>query len=168
MASLIYFAPLLKRLEGGYAGNIDGKTCTMKGITLEVYQKHFGKHKTCSDLKRITDNEWYTITKTDYWDVVRADEIANQSVANIIVDFVFNSGKSVIKRIQRIVGATTDNIVGPKTLAAINNYPNQEELFNKIKASRKAFYDEIISRNPSKAKFKRGWYNRLNHFKFVD
>ena len=41
-----------------------------------------------------------------------------------------------------------------------------EELFYKIKASRKAFYDEIIERNPSKAKFKRGWYNRLNHFKY--
>lgn len=166
MASLLYFAPLLKKLEGGYAGNIDGKTCTMKGITLEVYQKHFGKNKTCSDLKRISDNEWYTITKADYWDVVRADEIANQSVANIIVDFVFNSGKSVIKRIQKIVNVTPDGIVGKVTLSAINN-ADQEELFNKVKASRKAFYDEIIERNPSKAKFKRGWYNRLNHFKFV-
>ena len=166
MASLIYFAPLLKRLEGGYAGNIDGKTCTMKGITLEVYQKHFGKQKTCSDLKRISDNEWYTITKTDYWDVVRADEIVNQSVANIIVDFVFNSGKSVIKRIQKIVGVVPDGIFGKKTLAAINN-ADQKELFYKIKASRKAFYDEIIERNPSKAKFKRGWYNRLNSFKFA-
>lgn len=167
MASLIYFAPLLKRLEGGYAGNIDGKTCTMKGITLEVYQKHFGKHKTCSDLKRISDTEWYTITKADYWDVVRADEIANQNIANIIVDWVFNSGKSVIKRIQKIINVTPDGIVGKITLSAINN-AEQEELFYKIKASRKAFYDEIIERNPSKAKFRKGWYNRLNHFKFVD
>ena len=167
MASLLYFAPLLKRLEGGYAGNIDGKTCTMKGITLEVYQKHFGRNKTCSDLKRISDSEWYTITKADYWDVVRADEIANQSVANIIVDFVFNSGKSVIKRIQKVVNVTPDGIVGKKTLSAINN-ANQKELFNKIKASRKAFYDEIITRNPSKAKFKKGWYNRLNAFRYSD
>ena len=167
MASLFYFAPLLKRLEGGYAGNIDGKTCTMQGVTLGVYQKHFGKHKTCSDLKRITDNEWYTITKTDYWDAVRADEIANQSVANIIVDWIFNSGKSVVKRIQKIVGVVPDGIFGKKTLAAINN-ADQKDLFDKIKASRKAFYDEIIERNPSKAKFKRGWYSRLNHFKYSD
>lgn len=167
MASLLYFAPLLKRLEGGYAGNIDGKTCTMKGITLEVYQKHFGMNKTCSDLRKISDAEWYTITKADYWDVVRADEIVNQSVANIIVDWVFNSGKSVIKRIQKIVGVTPDGIFGKITLAAINN-ADQEELFNKIKASRREFYDEIIERNPSKAKFKRGWYSRLNHFRYND
>lgn len=167
MASLFYFAPLLKRLEGGYAGNIDGKICTMQGITLGVYQKHFGKHKTCSDLKRISDNEWYTITKGDYWDAVRADEIANQSIANIIVDWVFNSGKSVVKRIQKIVNVVPDGIFGKKTLAAINN-ADQEELFYKIKASRKAFYDEIIERNPSKAKFKRGWYNRLNSFRYAD
>lgn len=167
MASLLYFAPLLKKLEGGYAGNIDGKTCTMKGITLEVYQKHFGRDKNCHDLRRISDKEWYTITKADYWDAVRADEIANQSVANIIVDFVFNSGRSVIKRIQKIVNVVPDGIFGKITLAAINN-ANQEELFYKIKASRREFYDEIISRNPSKAKFKRGWYNRLNHFKFAD
>lgn len=167
MASLIYFAPLLKRLEGGYAGNIDGKTCTMKGITLEVYQKHFGRSKTCSDLKRITDNEWYTITKADYWDVVRADEIVNQSVANIIVDFVFNSGKSVIKRIQKVVGVVPDGIFGKITLSAINN-ADQKELFEKIKASRKDFYDKIIERNPSKAKFKKGWYNRLNAFRYSD
>lgn len=167
MASLIYFAPLLKKLEGGYAGNIDGKTCTMKGITLEVYQKHFGRNKTCSDLKRISDSEWYTITKLDYWDVVMADKIANQSVANIIVDFVFNSGKSVIKRIQRIVGVVPDGIFGKKTLSAINN-AEQEELFYKIKDSRRAFYDEIIERNPSKAKFRKGWYNRLNSFRYAD
>ena len=167
MASLLYFAPLLKRLEGGYAGNIDGKTCTMKGITLEVYQKHFGRSKTCSDLKRISDNEWYAITKADYWDAVRADEIANQSVANIIVDWVFNSGKSVVKRIQRIVNVVPDGIFGKKTLAAINN-ADQKELFEKIKSSRKAFYDEIIERNPSKAKFRKGWYNRLNSFRYAD
>ena len=166
MASLIYFAPLLKRLEGGYAGNIDGKTCTMKGITLEVYQKHFGRDKTCSDLKRISDSEWYTITKLDYWDVVRADEIANQSVANIIVDFVFNSGKSVIKRIQRIVNVTPDGIVGKKTLSAINN-ADQEELFYKLWNRRKKFYEDICKKNPNQKVFLRGWLNRLNYFKYV-
>ena len=88
-------------------------------------------------------------------------------MAKIIVDFVFNSGKSVIKRIQKVVNVTPDGIVGKKTLSAINN-ADQKELFNKIKASRKAFYDEIITRNPSKAKFKKGWYNRLNAFRYSD
>jgi len=37
MANIKSLIPIILKWEGGYAGNIDGKVCTMKGVTLEVF-----------------------------------------------------------------------------------------------------------------------------------
>ena len=59
---------------------------------------------------------------------------------------------------------TADGIVGPKTIAAINNYPNQKELFQKLWNRRKKHFESIGK--GKNAKFLRGWLNRLADFKF--
>ena len=59
-----------------------------------------------------------------------------------------------------------DGIVGPKTIEAINSYPVQKELFEKIKQERIDFIDRIVANRPTNKKFKRGWLNRLNDIKF--
>ena len=65
-----------------------------------------------------------------------------------------------------MLGVVDDGIVGAKTIAAINNYKNQEQLFNKLWAKRKAHFEGIVSANPSQKVFLKGWLNRLNAFKF--
>ena len=37
MAIYTKLTPIVLKWEGGYAGNIDGMTCTMKGVTLAAY-----------------------------------------------------------------------------------------------------------------------------------
>ena len=148
--------------EGGYAGNIDGMTCTMKGVTLATYRKFFGSNKTCKDLKEITQAEWDLIFKEGYWDKWRADEINNQSIADLLVDWTWTSGRYGIILPQRVLGVKDDGVVGPKTIAAINDYPNQKELFWKLWNRRKRHFQDIAKNG--KEKFLKGWLHRLEDF----
>jgi lysozyme family protein len=150
--------------EGGYAGNIDGATCTMKGVTLATYRRFFGNEKNCKHLKEITQAEWDYIFKKGFWDRWKADEIKNQSIAELVVDWCWASGVWGIKLPQRVLGVKDDGVVGPKTLAAINNYEDQEELFNKLWNRRKKHFQDIAK--GGKAKFLGGWLRRLNDFKY--
>ena len=58
MAKYEKLIPTVLKYEGGYAGNIDGKICTMKGVTLDTYRKYFGKQKNCKELRGISNAEW--------------------------------------------------------------------------------------------------------------
>lgn len=154
-------AKILKH-EGEYCGNIDGMICTMKGVTLATYRKFFGNNKTCKDLKEITQAEWDLIFKEGYWDKWRADEINNQSIADLLVDWTWASGRYGIILPQRVLGVKDDGVVGPKTIAAINNYPDQKELFWKLWIRRKRHFEDIAKNG--KEKFLKGWLHRLEDF----
>lgn len=158
--------PTILKWEGNYAGNIDGKTCTMKGVTLETFRRYFGRQKTCKELRGISNAEWEYIFKEGFWNRWKADEIDSQSIANLLVDWTWGSGIYGIKYPQRVLGVADDGVVGPKTLAAINDYPDQEELFYKLWNRRKKHFEDIAK--GKKAKFLKGWLNRLNDFKFED
>ena len=154
--------------EGGYVSDpadTDGG-CTMKGVTINTYRKFFGKNKCCKDLKTITQAEWDYIFKTGYWDKLRADEIENQSIANLLVDWCWTSGRYGIILPQRVLGVKDDGIVGSKTLAAINDYPDQKELFWKLWNRRKRHFEDIAKNG--KEKFLKGWLRRLDDFTYSD
>ena len=104
--------------------------------------------------------------KDMYWDKCLADEIENQSLAEIIVDWCVNSGMIGLRKVQEIAGTKPDGIAGKKTLAAING-ADAGELFARIKDARKQFYTNIVKKNPSQKVFMNGWMNRLGMFKFV-
>lgn len=61
-------------------------------------------------------------------------KLKNQSIANILVDWYWGSGKWGIVIPQRILGLTADGVVGPKTLDKINQEieKDAEALFDKI------------------------------------
>lgn len=165
MAKFELYAPTLKKWEGGWSNNpADKGGPTMMGVTLNTYRQYFGKNKTANDLRNISNAEWTKIMKT-YWDNCRADEIKNQSVAELIVDWHINAGTQPLKQIQGILGVVQDGIFGPKTIAAINSF-NQECLHCKIKKARKAYYENVVRKTPSQAVFLKGWYNRADSFVF--
>lgn len=60
-----------------------------------------------------------------YWNHWEANEINNQSITNILVDWVWASGVHKIKISRRILSIKDDEIVGIKTLSALNDYPIQ-------------------------------------------
>ena len=141
---------------------------TMVGVTYGTFEAYCRKKRiepTPFKLQTIDYSDWLDILKTLYWDRWKADEIDNQSVANILVDWVWASGVHGIKRPQLLLGVTADGIVGKNTLKAVNNY-NSEELFAGIVFDREQFINEIVKARPRNEKFKNGWLNRIRDFKY--
>lgn len=166
MASFDKYAPKLKQWEGGF-GNHPNDTggATMCGVTLATFRQYYGEDKTVADLRAMTEAQWRHIMKGGFWDKCWADQIRSQAVAEIIVDWVVNSGPAMIKKVQGIVGTRQDGVMGPKTLAAINAAKAQLLHFN-VKAARAAYYETIVRNRPANMTFYDGWLNRLASFQY--
>ena len=161
-------AKFIKEREGGYSNHKNDKGgCTMKGITIAVYRKHFGSSKTCNDLRNITDEQWKSIFKKDYWDKWKADEIQNKSIAKLVVDWSFNSGCYGFYYPQDVLGTKRSCAATAADIKAINSYPNQRELFDKLWNRRKQHYI-ALSKKDGQSDFLKGWLNRLNALKYSD
>lgn len=170
MANAKKLIPFILKWEGGFVNDPDDLGgATNKGITIGTfgeYRKRKGlPPPTVQDIKNLSDKDWYEIFKTMYWDRWKADEIKSQSVADILVDWVWASGVHGIKRPQRILGVSPDGIVGSKTIAALNA-ADPKKLFDAIKADRAKFIDEICKARPKNEKYRRGWMNRINAIKY--
>lgn len=167
MADFRSYAPLLHRLEKGFSNDKDDKGgATMDGVTLATFRKFYGNSQTVADLQKMSKTQWNHIMKTGYWDVCKADQINNQSIAEIIADWCVNAGTARIREVQTIAGVKPDGIVGPKTLAAING-ADQETLFNRIRVAREHWYHKRVQTDPTQKKFLNGWMNRLDAFSFT-
>ena len=136
---------------------------TMIGVTIGTYRSYCRykgwKTPSVNDLKNMPYKVWRDIVYTMYWNKWKADTISDQSVANMVVDWVWHSGAATIKKVQAILGVTADGIVGPKTVDALNK---DKDIKNKVYQSRKAYFDAIVKKNPSQKKWLKGWMNRLN------
>lgn len=149
--------------EGGWSDNKhDHGGATNKGITLRTYQSYYGVGKTKADLANISKEEVEHIYRVGYWDKIKGDLIRNQSLAELVFDFVVNSGVGKIKDMQGITDCVADGIVGPQTLAAWNSLP--KKCFDAIWQYRERFYNKIGVGDQER--FKKGWLRRLNDYRY--
>lgn len=172
MADVKKLTPFLLKWEGGFVNDpADLGGATNMGVTIGTwrqvgYDKDGDNDIDVDDLKSLSNDDVLNrVLKPHYWDRWRADEIKNQSVANILVDWVWGSGAHGIKIPQKLLGVSVDGVVGPKTIAAINS-KNPRELFDRIKMARFDFIEEICLKRPVNNRFKRGWMNRINDLIF--
>jgi lysozyme family protein len=155
----------LRSKKKGFANDPDDTGgATMVGITIGTYRTYCRykgwKSPSVNDLKAMPYKVWRDIVYTLYWSKWKAENIADQNVANIVVDWIWGSGAATIKKMQILLGVTADGIVGPKTLAALNNTPGIKD---KIYQARKAYFEAIVKKNPTQKKWLKGWMNRLNY-----
>lgn len=169
MAKAELLKPFILKWEGGFVDDpLDRGGATNKGITIGTFRNFYGKDATVEQLKHITDEQWLHIFKSGYWDKWKADDIENQSIADIVVDWAWASGTvTSIKQVQKILGVAVDGIVGDDTLTAIN-IAGQRSLFVKIHNRRIEFVENIVKRDPSQARFLKGWKNRINSLTFSE
>lgn len=172
MADINVLVPLILKWEGGFVNDPDDLGgATNRGVTLATYTRYRKDRKrpvpTADDLKNLSCEEWTDILKTYYWDRWQADRIRDQSVANILVDWVWASGVYGIKIPQQILEVTADGIVGKNTLAALSSYQPQAELFGRIKQARFEYIDRICTSRPANRKFRKGWENRIRDFRYL-
>jgi lysozyme family protein len=169
------FLPFFKKLmvhEGGWSNDAADKGGPTKyGVILKEWiakgwDKDGDNDVDVNDLKLITLEDAARIAKPYYWDKVGGDTIRNQSFAEMLADFAYNSGVGTAsKKLQKLLGLKEDGVIGPVTIAKVNSV-NQEDLFNKFKQIRINFYLAIVNSNPSQKVFLKGWMNRINSFTF--
>ena len=171
MAKIDSCALKLWDLEGGFCNHPKDKGgATNRGVTFEVFKQW--RHTqgrpipTIDDLRELTFTEYCNILRWHSWDEWQADKINSQQVAEILVDWVYNSGSWGIKKPQAFLGLKPDGLVGAKTLKAVNDY-DPRLLFTHIKSMRKEFYLNIVKANPSQKVFLKGWLNRIESFKYI-
>lgn len=155
------YAPLLHSLEKGISNRAsDRGGFTVDGVTLTTFRQFYGQDKTEADLRNMTRPQWRHIMKTGYWDVCKADQIEDQKLAELIVDWCVNSGTARIRNVQSILEVRPDGCVGPVTLAAING-GDTAELYRRIMAARTGWFERIVRNDPRQMVNLRGWMNRL-------
>lgn len=172
MADVNTLAPFVLSFEGGFVNDPDDRGgATNRGVTIATwrqvgYDKDGDGDIDTDDLRLITEADAVSrVMKPHYWDRWKADFIRSQSVANIVVDWVWASGRHGITNVQRLLGVKADGIVGPKTLQALNAQ-DPRRLFEQIKAERRRFIRGIIAANPRQKKFEAGWLRRLEAIQF--
>lgn len=164
-----YFNKLLAH-EGTVFTNTkaDKGGATKYGVTFRTWQT-YGYDKdgdgkiTVQDVKLLTLEDAKLIAKKQYWDYFEADKIANQSLAEFIVDWSYNSGVGYVNgKLKQLLNIA--NIQHIKSLQI--NAVSAADLFEKLKAARLILVQKIVDNNPTQAKFLKGWKIRINSFQF--
>lgn len=169
MAKIELFLPKLLELEGNFVKDpADHGGATNMGITLSTwkcvgYDKDGDRYIDEKDLRMLDHEDVKMILKKFYWDRWKADEIIDQKLANMLVDWLWSSGKWGILIPQRLLGQKEDGIPGPGTISAVNS-SDPSKLLIRIYNARLAFIRNLIRRDPSQEKFGKGWTNRINTF----
>lgn len=142
---------------------------TKYGITLATwrrvgYDKNGDGVLNEEDVKLLTKDDFHRVFKQNFWNACKADKIQDQSVANMLVDFAYNSGvKRAATYLQLTLGITADGIIGNKTLFAINK-SNGKRLFERFKKTREDYLKSIAK--GEQKDYLDGWLRRLSYITY--
>jgi lysozyme family protein len=172
MADFEGFAGKVLRLEGGFVDHpADKGGPTKYGVILSTW-KQYGYDKDhdgdidAEDIRALTEDDARYIAKKVFWDFFQADFILNQSIAEFVVDWGYNSGRvTVAKKLQKLLNIPADGLIGVQSLNAVN-FADQQNLFDSLKVLRRIYIDSIVEANQSQRVFHAGWINRINSFRY--
>lgn len=151
------------RHEGGYVDHsADPGGATNLGVTIgtaKAYRLDMDGDGDVdkADVRRLTPDAVGPVYRSGYWLKASCDKLP-AGVDYIIFDLAVNSGTSRAKRyLQRAVGVKEDEVIGPKTLAAVQAVKPMA-LIERIAEIRADFYRSL----PTFKTFGRGWMRRLD------
>ena len=158
------FSPAVNKIlayEGGYVNDPnDYGGETNFGISKRSYPD--------LDIKKLTREDAMEIYRRDYWSRFQGDRIANQGVAEELLDSAVNMGWSrAVKFLQEAMNILTgsellvDGLAGPKTIEAANSYRFPSALVKVLNGLQFERYREIVQKDPTQRKFFRNWLARV-------
>ena len=109
MAKIDSIAKFILSFEGGFVNDpVDRGGATNKGVTIATwrmqgYDKDGDGDIDVDDLKLISDADAIEVMRRCFWKRWRADEIKNQNLANILVDWIWCSGTPSITITQAML-----------------------------------------------------------------
>lgn len=116
------------------------------------------------DVRHLSQDEAEAIYRKDYWDKIKGDRIELQAVADALFDMAVNAGPSRAAKIaQAVVVAKQDGIVGPKTLAKLNEMDGGEFVAY-YALGRIRYYADIAYKDKGLSLFFLGWVRRALDF----
>ena len=115
--------------EGGFVNHPqDPGGMTNLGVTKKVYEQWLGRDVTESEMRDLKPSDVAPLYKKKYWNRIKCDQLP-QGVDVFCFDWCVNSGpKRPAQALQRIIGATADGVIGPKSLQAVANFDEHEVL----------------------------------------
>lgn len=193
MANYTNIIPFILKEEGGLSKSTsdtaskdpvpDGKGYhTNKGITWTVFKSFMSKlgisniQEAINRFYAMSQNDWVTIFKTDYWDYIKGDQINSQGAADTLVDWAWGAGPgTAVKKLQQFLnkwlpehGApnpalAVDGGVGNATLTALNSATriNEKQFVADFSDYKKAWYLSL----PNQSANYKGWASRLDNLK---
>ena len=147
---------MLLKHEGGYVNHPkDPGGRTNLGVTQRVYEAWVGRKVTEQEMKDLTPEDVKPIYRANYWDAVWGDHLPS-GVDWSVFDWAVNSGPArATKALQRIVGAVSDGVVGPKTMQAVMDM-DPVKIIDMMYEERQRFYQGLSTFDT----FGRGWTRR--------
>lgn len=171
MAKAKYAAALKNVLvhEGGIVDHpADPGGLTNQGVTQRVYDLYRKARKLDQrTVRKMTTGERDAIYKQRYWDVVQGDRLP-PGIDYVVFDGAVNAGPvQAVKWLQRGLGSRytgkIDGMLGPSTLAAVEQHPNHDALIAAILERRMAFLKALKTWKT----FGKGWSRRIAGVKAV-
>lgn len=144
---------------------------TNHGISASAYATYYKRVPSEADMKALTQAQAFEIFKANYWQKVNGGKIANQSVAQMMFQYVIGSGAGQLSDLKDIANyvagkkilASTDVSITDKEAELINGL-DQQKYWDAMKAWRHAYYLRIVKANPKLAPFLKGWQKRLDSY----
>ena len=147
---------MLLEHEGGFVDHPkDPGGMTNLGVTRATYEKFLGRPVSEDEMRWLKPEDVYPVYKQKYWDKVKGDDLPT-GVDWSVFDWAVNSGPArAIKALQHLVGAKSDGVIGPKTLAQIEK-ANAEVIVQAMHDVRQRFYEGLSTYDT----FGKGWTRR--------
>ena len=115
--------------------------------------------KACKYLESI--ESFYRI---NFWNVIKGDQITSNAVAGSLFDYGVNTGMgTAVKNIQNCLKITSDGSFGPKSLATLNEYivnGNVYQLLQEFTLRKLLRYVKIVKVDEDQIKYIFGWTSR--------
>jgi lysozyme family protein len=147
---------LVLKHEGGYVDHPkDPGGRTNLGVTQRVWEEWIGHPATEKDMRELTPAIVAPMYEMRYWRTSYCEKLP-RGLDLLVFSMAVNAGSGrSVKLLQDAIGVVADGVIGPNTMAKINE-ANVEVLIDKFSEARTSFYKGL----KTFPVFGKGWLSR--------